>query len=363
MIVVDSHEDIAWNILTFGRDYSRSVSETRLLEEGSETERRNGPTLLGWPEWVEGRVGVVFATLFAAPSRHKVGSWETACYDDPEQAHRLYRAQLEAYDRLFDQHPDKFRRVTDRRELEAVVVSWENDPPQDPQLGLVLLMEGADGVRQPAELEAWYAEGLRILGPAWTGTRYAGGTSEPGPLTHAGRDLLDVMGELGLILDLSHMADEALFQALEVFQGSLIASHSNCRALLEGTEKPDRHLSDEAIRTIAARDGVIGIVPYNRFLKGTWRSGDGREGITLEHVASQIDHVCQLVGDAGHVGLGSDFDGGFGLDKVPEGLDSIADLRLIGDRLAAWGYGAMEVEAVLGGNLLGVLRRALPPGN
>jgi membrane dipeptidase len=363
MIIVDSHEDIAWNIVTFGRDYSRSVLETRRLEEGSDTPKRNGQTLLGWPEWVKGRVGVVFATLFAAPVRRRVGRWETACYQDAEGAHRLYRAQLEAYDRLFDQHPDRFQRVTDRRELETVLGTWANEPAEDPRLGLVLLMEGADGIRQPSELEEWFNEGLRIIGPAWTGTRYSGGTSEPGPLTPAGRELLEVMADLGLILDLSHMAEEAVSQALDTFEGTLIASHSNCRALLDGSEKPDRHLTDEMIGGIAARDGVIGAVIYNRFLKGTWRSGDGREGITLEHVAAQIDHICQLVGDAKHIGLGSDFDGGFGLSRVPEGLDSVADLGLIGDRLAAWGYTPPEVEAIMGGNWLGVLRRALPPGN
>jgi membrane dipeptidase len=363
MIVVDAHEDIAWNILSFGRDYSQSVYDTRRLEEGSPTVERNGETLLGWPEWVAGRVGIVFATLFAAPTRRRVGRWETICYDDAAGAHRLYRAQIEAYRRLFDQYADKFLHVTDRSKLEAVLAGWEKDPPEDPRLGFVLLLEGADGVRQPAELEDWYEAGLRIVGPAWTGTRYSGGTSEPGPLTPAGRELLEVMADLGLILDLSHMAEEAVSQALDMFDGTLIASHSNCRRLLDGSEKPDRHLADETIQAIAAREGVIGIVPYNRFLVGTWRSGDGRQGITLEHVAAQIDHVCQLVGNAEHVGLGTDFDGGFGLDKVPEGLDSIADLGLIGDRMAAWGYTPPEIEAIMGGNWLGVLRRALPPGN
>jgi membrane dipeptidase len=363
MIVVDAHEDIAWNILTFGRDYSRSVYETRRVEVGSETVERNGETLLGWPEWVKGRVGVVFATLFAAPARRRVGGWETECYEDAGQAHRLYRAQVEAYERLLDQHPDKFQRVMQRNDLEAVVTTWAEDPPKDPRLGLVILMEGADGVRQPAEMEEWFELGVRIVGPAWTGTGYAGGTSEPGPLTPAGRELLGIMSGLGMILDLSHLAEEAALQSLDSYEGTIIASHSNCRALLDGSEKPDRHLTDETILGIAGRDGVIGIVPYNRFLKGSWRSGDGREGITLDHVAEQIDHVCQLVGNVGHVGLGSDFDGGFGLGRVPEGLDSVADLRLIGDRLAAWGYAQADVEATLGGNWLGMLRRSLPPGN
>jgi membrane dipeptidase len=362
MIVVDAHEDIAWNMLTFGRDYTRAVSETRRIEEGSDAEQHNGQTLLGWPEWVGGRVGVVFATLFAAPARRRVGPWEGLCYETAEEAHRLYRANLDAYERLFDEHPDKFRPVTDRDQLEAVLASWEGDPPAEPHLGLVLLMEGADGIREPDDLVNWYADGLRMVGLAWTGTRYSGGTSEPGALSPEGRELLEVMGGLGMILDLSHMAEEAMFQALECFPGTLIASHSNCRALLDGSEKPDRHLSDEAIREIAKRDGVIGIVPYNRFLKGTWRSGNGREGINLEHVAAHIDHVCQLVGDARHVGLGSDFDGGFGLSRAPEGLDSVADLRLIGDSLASWGYGASEIQEVLGENWLGMLRRALPSG-
>jgi membrane dipeptidase len=361
MIIVDAHEDLAWNMLTFGRDYSRSVHDTRRIEQGSDTEERNGQTLLGWPEWVEGRVGIVFATLFAAPVRHRVGKWEAACYEDAEEAHRLYSQQLEAYERLFDRHPDKFQLVADRIELEGVLGGWEKNPPE-PRLGLILLMEGADGVRHPAELEAWYAQGVRIVGPAWTGTRYAGGTSEPGPLTSAGRELLEVMAGLGMILDLSHLAEEAASQALDIFDGTLIASHSNCRALLEGIEKPDRHLTDEMIRGIAQREGVIGIVAYNRFLQGTWRIGDGRRGITLEHIAAQIDHVCQLVGDVRHVGLGTDFDGGFGLGRIPEGLDSVADLRLIGDTLAAWGYASAEVEGVLGGNWISVLRRALPPG-
>lgn len=361
MIVVDAHEDLAWNMLTFGRDYTRSVNDTRRLEQGSDTEQRNGQTLLGWPEWVEGRVGLVFATLFAAPVRHRVGSWEAACYEDAEGAHRLYSQQLETYERLFDRHPEKFQHVTNRSELEGVLGGWEKDPPE-PRLGLVLLMEGADGVRHPAELEAWFTQGVRIVGPAWTGTRYAGGTGEPGPLTPAGRELLEVMAGLGMILDLSHLAEVAASQALDMFEGTLIASHSNCRALLDESDRPDRHLTDEMILAIAEREGVIGIVAYNRFLQGTWRIGDGRQGITLDHMAAQIDHVCQLVGDFRHVGLGTDFDGGFGLGRIPEGLDSVADLRLIGDKLAAWGYASAEIEAVLGGNWVSVLRRALPPG-
>jgi membrane dipeptidase len=168
------------------------------------------------------------------------------------------------------------------------------------------------------------------------------------------------MAELGLILDLSHLAEEAALQALDRYPGPLIASHSNARALLRGSRAPDRHLSDRVIRGIAERGGVVGVVLCNAFLKAGWQRADGRQAVTLHDVAAHIDHVCQVVGDARHVGLGSDFDGGFGVDSVPEGIGSVGDLQAIGGILADRGYEPGDVEAVLGGNWLDRLRRALP---
>jgi membrane dipeptidase len=209
-------------------------------------------------------------------------------------------------------------------------------------------------------LEEWFERGVRIIGPSWTGTRFAGGTDEPGPLTSSGRNLLEAMADTGMILDLSHMAEEATLQALDQYEGVIIASHSNVRSLLPGIEKPDRQLTEVAIDRIVERGGVIGIVPYNKFLLGEWRPGDPRELVTLNHVVAQIDHICQRVGSSAHVGIGTDFDGGFGLDKVPAELDSIADLGLIGDALGARGYSQEDVERILGKNWLSILRRALP---
>jgi membrane dipeptidase len=359
-LIVDSHEDIAWNALTFGRDYTLPVAATRLREAGTEIPTHNGQTLLGWAEWLLGRVAMVFATLQAAPIRRQTGAWDSQCYADSEQAHRLYWNQLEFYHRLVDDHPDKFRLVLSRGDLEATLAGWEGDDLAGRRVGLVLLMEGADAVRGPEELPEWYEGGMRILGPAWMGTRYAGGTREPGPLTADGHALLEVMADLGVILDLSHMAEPGMLEAFDRYPGSIIASHANSLALLPGYPYPERQLSDLAIQRLAEHEGVVGIVPYNRFLRAGWERPDGRTGLTLDHVVAHIDHVCQLVGDAAHVGIGSDFDGGFGLDAVPEGLDSVADLRFIGDRLGAHGFSRAEVDAVLGGNWLRLLRRALP---
>lgn len=360
MIIVDAHEDLAWNALTFERDYTLSVVETRSRESGKEAPQHNGHTLLGWPEWVRGRVALVFATLFAAPARKKKGIWDTQCYDTFESAHQLYRDSLDYYLRLEGEHPDKFRRILSPTDLEQHLDEWEGEQLDEPKVGLVILMEGADGVRDPMELPEWFDEGVRILGPAWSGTRYAGGTGEPGPLTDEGRALLEVMAELGMILDVSHMTEEGVLEAVDRYDGTLIASHCNPLARLPNSAKPERHLSDRSIARIAERDGVIGVVLANHFLKDSWTASEGRQAVTLDEVAAHIDHICQIVGDVEHVGLGSDFDGGFGLDKVPQDLDSVADLRLIGDKLSARGYRPGEVEAVLAGNWLSVLRRALP---
>jgi membrane dipeptidase len=360
MIVVDGHEDIAWNMLAFGRDYTRSVQETRRLEMGSPTVVHNGHTLLGWDEWIRGRVGIIFSSLFAVPIRRREGLWERPCYADEHEAGRLYREQLDVYQRMVEDQQEKFTLIGTLSDLEAVLQSWEGEEPASPRIGLVILMEGGDAIRAPSELEEWFERGVRIIAPSWTGTRFAGGTHEPGPLTDDGRELLEAMADCGLVLDLSHMAEEAALEALDRYSGTLIASHSNVKVLLPESDRPDRHLSDLVIDRITERKGVIGIIPYNKFLLGGWRPGDPREWVTMEHIIAQIDYICQRVGDALHVAIGSDFDGGFGLDKIPIGLDSIADLRLIGDALGFRGYTQDDVDAIMGKNWLTKLRMALP---
>lgn len=359
-LVVDAHADIAWNALAFGRDVTRSALITRQQERDTPIPARNhGQALVGWPEWLLGRVAVVFASLFALPAHRAEGAWETLCYQDAQQAHRLLRQQVDFYHQLVDDHGDKFRLVHSQADLQSVLSGWDGDSLKPRRVGLVLMMEGAEAVRHPDELAEWHAQGVRILAPAWAATRYAGGTGEPGPFTRLGRMLLEAMADLGMMLDLTHLDDAAVMEALDRYPGVLLASHSNPRVLADSLH-PNRHLTDEAIRLLAGRDGVMGIVPYNRFLTKGWDFPDGRAGITLDTVVAHIDHVCQIAGDARHVGLGSDFDGGFGLESIPLGLDTVADLRLIGGVLQEHGYSPEEVDAVLGGNWLRLLHQGLP---
>jgi len=351
MHIVDGHEDIAWNALVLGRDVRRSALETRRLEEGTGVPRRNGLCMVGLPEWLAGGVAVVLGTIFVEPARR--GSAEPHTYTTAEEAYALGQAQLDFYHRLTDEC-DQIALIGNRADLDGVLASWENETPQ---VGIVPLMEGADPVREPAEAEEWFERGVRLVCLSWkAGSRYAGGNAVPGPLTDAGRELLAVMADLGLILDVSHLAEEAFFEAVDRYEGRAVATHANPRARVAGP----RQLSNEMIRRLAERDGVIGIVPFNRFLRPGWTGGDPKHTVTLADVAAAVDHVCQVVGDAAHVGLGSDFDGGFGAESAPAEIDTVADLARIGPALAEMGYGEENIAAVLGGNWLHLLRAALP---
>ncbi len=360
-IIIDSHEDIAMNILAYNRDYTHPVAETRRREIGSRIPVITyGDTLLGWPEYQAGRVALIFATLFAYPHRYEKDFIYSLAYLTTDEARTVYLKQLDIYNRLFDEHPDKFRRIDDHQSLGNVISAWQSSDSitGKPAIGLVLLMEGAEGVRSPDELEFWWENGLRLLGPAWAGNQYCGGTSEPGPLTAAGKKLLDKMDELGFTLDISHMDEQSVLDAFDHYQHPIIASHANAQALLHG--KSNRFLSDSVIRELIARDGVVGITPYNHHLIWEWNYPDDKHAVKLDAVVAQIDHVCQLAGNAQHVGIGSDFDGGVGMQSTPSEIDTIADLQKLGPLLELKGFTNRDVENIMGGNWLHQLERSLP---
>ncbi|MDZ4158445.1 MAG: membrane dipeptidase, partial [Anaerolineaceae bacterium] len=365
-IIIDAHQDLAYNMLVHGRDYRRSAAETRSLEAATSVPARTGHTMLGWQDYQQGQVAVVFATLFTTPARYRSGDWETLAYHSPAEAERQLNRQIECYQRLVDDAPDKFRLICNRKELDIHLNLWETTPAVYPNcthpVGLVLLLEGAEAIDEPRRLEDWYHAGLRLVGPVWAGMRYFGGTREPGTMKPGAFALLAVMADLGMTLDISHMSDVSARQALDAYDGPVIASHANARALLseENNERSERHLTDDVIRQLVERGGVIGVVPYNRFLRAGWRAGDERSLVTLNALAAHIDHICQIAGDAHHVGIGSDFDGGFGYPDVPIGLETIADLQKLAPVLAERGFSSEDIAAILGGNWRRHLERTLP---
>jgi membrane dipeptidase len=359
-LIVDAHADIAYNMLGYGRDYTRPATETRRLEAGTQTVDDNGDTLLGWHEYQRGQVAVVFSTLFATPIRFRKHEDEKQVYKNFDEAHELYREQLLTYHRLTDSVPDKFRIIASKWDLDLHLDHWNSPTESGHPVGMVILMEGAEGIRRPSELEEWYEMGVRLIGPAWVGTRYCGGWREPGPLMDDGRKLLAAMTDFNFTLDLSHMDERAAIEALDLYQGPIVATHANCAALMPNSNT-NRHLPDRIIEGIIERDGVVGIVPFNTYLKVGWTTGKNPRGeVPLDYVVNHIDHVCQLAGDSLHVGIGSDFDGGFGVESVPPEIDTIADLQNLVSLLRARGYSEMDVNNALSGNWLTRLKRDLP---
>ena len=361
--IIDSHEDLATNMVTFDRDYRRSAAETRALEADTPIPGWNGDTMLGWEEYQRGQVALIFATIFSAHEKYRLAGWDATTFTDPRSAREVCTRQLDAYRKLTADSPDMFRLVVNKMDLHKVLDPWQREPADFPSrvhpVGLMLLMEGAEGLKDPGEVEDWWQAGVRMLGPVWAGTRWCGGTREPGRFTPEGFDLLDRMAALGFILDISHMSPESALQALDTYPGRVAASHCNALSLVRGSSSP-RHLTDETIRVLIQRDGVIGILPMIPMLVSNWKMGDPRSAATLETVFAQIDHICQLAGDTRHAGLGTDFDGGFGLQSAPEGLDSIADLQKLDPILANHGYSEADKTAILGLNWKRFLEESLP---
>ena len=361
-ILVDGHADIAYNMLKYGRDYTRSAAETRQLEIGSATVLDNEDALLGWPDYQRGQVAVIFSTIYATPARWSTGKNKSQVYKTFDEAHQLYMEQLMAYHRMTDSTPDKFRLITSSRDLNLILEHW-NSPNSDGSghpVGMVVLMEGAECIRHPSELEEWHELGVRLIGPAWVGTRYCGGWKEPGPLTKEGRELLSAMANYNFTLDLSHMDEQAAVEALDIYRGPIVGTHANCLALMPSSNS-NRHFSDRIIEGIIERDGVVGVVPFNSYLKVGWTVGKNeRAEVPLSYVADHIDHICQIAGDALHAGIGSDFDGGFGVQSIPPEIDTVADLQNLGSLLQTRGYSETDIANIFSGNWLTRLQRDLP---
>ena len=357
--IIDAHEDIACAALSFNRDIRLSAIKTRELEKGTEIPTWNrGECTLGWPEYQSGKVAVIFATIFVAPRSHSGGPWDTMSYTDSADAEKRMGEQFDYYQRLCDENPDKFRLVRSRGDLKTVLAPWQKQEPGEHPVGLVLLLEGAEGLSSPHKLEEYYERGLRQVGPVWAGTRYCAGTAEDRPFDKEGKALLDVMADLNLPLDISHMRESSALATMDYFQGIVCASHANAKAV-NGSDRP-RHFSDLTIHRLQERGGVIGVVPFNNFLVSDWNADYPREKITLDKVAAQIDYYCQMSGSSQQAAIGSDFDGGFGFPNIPFEMDTIADLQKISPVLQKMGYTAQDVENIFHNNWKNHLENILP---
>jgi membrane dipeptidase len=203
-----------------------------------------------------------------------------------------------------------------------------------------------------------YEYGLRAIGPAHYGPgRYANGTDATGKMNENGLQLLKEMEKLSIILDATHLCDDAFWQAMDHFHGHVWASHNNCRALVDH----NRQFSDEQIRILIERDAVIGAAFDAWMLVPNWvrkRSTPREMNCDLEKVIDNIDHICQLAGNTNHVAIGSDLDGAFGREQCPYDIETIADLQKIPALLKKRGYIDESINNIMHGNWLRFLRKA-----
>jgi membrane dipeptidase len=250
--------------------------------------------------------------------------------------------------------------IHDRGALARHVEIWQNNPPANAPIGYVLSLEGADSIVKLSYLERAYASGLRAIGPAHYGPgRYSPGTGAAGGLTAAGRELVKEMQRLGIVLDVTHLTDEAFWEALDLYSGPVWASHNNCRALVPH----QRQFSDDQLKELIRRDAVIGAAFDAWMMVPGWVRGQTTPlatGCRIETIVDHIDHICQLAGSERHCAIGSDLDGGYGTEQTPLDLDSIADLQTLTTILARRGYSQPAIAAIMHGNWIRKLTESLP---
>jgi membrane dipeptidase len=354
MFTIDAHLDLSMNAMEWNRDLTRPLAEINAREQGMRDKPDRGNGTVSLPELRKGNVGLVVATQiarFVAPDNPLPG-WHS-----PQQAWAHTQAQLAWYRAMEKQ--GELKQIRDWQDLESHLTYWNaGEDKSQKAIGYILSLEGADSIVSLDYLETAYDYGLRALGPAHYGPgRYAYGTDSSAPLAQQGKDLLRKMDELGIILDATHLCDLAFWDALDHFQGPVWASHNNCRALVDH----NRQFSDEMIKALIARGAVIGGVFDAWMLSPGWIRGEStpkERNVTLATLLDHLDHICQLAGNANHIGIGSDLDGAFGKEQCPADLESIADLQKIPDLLRARGYSDEDVQKVMHGNWLRFLKKA-----
>jgi membrane dipeptidase len=347
MIVIDMHLDLAMNALNWNRDLTRTVHEIRADEAGM-TKKGRGAGTVAYPDMRRGEMAICSATLLARVNPQKPSDID---YRASQMAYGFAMGCLAYYRQL--EAEGRCRIITDWPGVEQQIAEWESRGADSTPLGFIISMEGADPIVTPDQVPQWFAAGLRIVSLVHYGvSRYAHGTGAPGGLLPLGKPMLQAMEAAGMILDLTHLADESFYQALDIFGGKVLASHNNCRALVPG----DRQFTDDQIKLIVEHGGVIGAACDNWMLyPGYVRLETPRNLITLANVVDHIDHVCQIAGNARHAAIGTDLDGGYGTEQSPDDLDTIANLQKIPDLLRARGYAESDIRSIMHGNWLRLL--------
>jgi len=362
MFIFDAHLDLSMNALEWNRDLTRPISEIRRREHGQtdKPDRARGTVCL--PELRAGNIGLVVATQIAryAKPKHPLGGW---C--SPQQAWAMTQGQLAWYRAM--EEAGEMVQIRNSAELEKHLELWKVDGEgvasasttgTPKPIGYILSLEGADSILTLSHLERSFEQGLRAVGPAHYGPgTYAFGTDSEGSIGTKGRELLNEMEKLGLILDATHLCDTSFREALDCFGGPVWASHSNARVLTPH----NRQFTDEQLKELFRRGAVIGAPLDAWMMIPNWvraQTTPQNSRLTLDKMVEHMDYICQFAGNARHCGIGTDLDGGFGREQSPADLDTIADLQRLPDLFRAKGYSSTDIEMIMHGNFLRFLRES-----
>ncbi|MFM9909374.1 MAG: dipeptidase [Chitinophagaceae bacterium] len=362
MLIIDAHLDLATNAITLNRDLTKPAHEIRKREKElnwkDTPDRGNGTVAL--PDLRNGNIGLVVATIisrFSAAGK-PLASLRLPGWHSPEQAYAYGQAQLSWYKVMEDK--GEMVQITTKQKLKEHVSLWEDETisSKNKPIGYILSLEGADSIINLSYLEKYYEQGLRAIGPAHFGQgRYAPGTHSDGTgLTNMGKELLMEMDRLNIILDATHLTDKGFFEAMDIYKGTVWASHQNCRAVVPG----ERQFSDEQLKLLIERGAVIGgaldaWMLYPEFQMGKHQPKELE--IDLEKLVEHFDHICQLAGNCLHIGFGTDLDGLFGTEQSPYDLDTIADIVKFKSILSRRGYTSENIKNIFSGNWLRLIEK------
>lgn len=354
MFTIDAHLDLSMNAMEWNRNLMQSAEEINAREQGLKDKPGRGNATVSLPELRKGNIGLVVATQIAryvAPNNSLPG-WHS-----PQQAWAQTQGQLGWYKAM--EQAGEMVQINDLASLNKHVSLWQNDDKKEQKpVGYILSLEGADSLISIQHLERAWQYGLRALGPAHYGPGlYANGTDSTGMMGSEGKALLKEMERLNIILDTTHLCDDSFWEAMGIFNGHVWASHNNVRGLVNH----NRQYSDEQIRALIERGAVIGGALDAWMMVPNWERGistPSEMNCNLEVLIDHIDRICQIAGNALHVGIGSDLDGGFGREQCPYDLKTIADLQKLIPLFYKHEYTEQDVENIMYGNWLRFLRNA-----
>lgn len=354
MFIIDAHLDLAMNAMEWNRNLRLPVAAINKIEKGMNDKPDRGNAVVSLPELRKGNIGLVVATQIA---RHVEPGNPLPGWYSPEQAWAQTQGQLAWYKAM--EETGEMVQIGNADTLEKHIALWkENGSNERKPIGYILSLEGADSLVDLSYLEKAYAYGLRAIGPAHYGPgRYAQGTDATGFMGEKGRMLLKEMERLNIILDATHLCDDSFWEAMEHFNGHVWASHNNARALV----KHNRQFSDDQLKELIKRGAVIGGVLDAWMMVPEWIRGESTPrsmNCHMEIMIDHLDHICQLAGNALHIGIGSDLDGAFGKEQCPYDLETIADLQKFPDLFRRRGYSEEDIANVMHGNWLRFLRNA-----